>query len=103
MLKPNLTLQRRLTNVEEMEKEHTSHESRKHKHERERVRMYPQLLKPFGFQHERWEALKAQMQPGDELWENCTDMTSCDECRGMEWIELVRDGVAIASLMTKMN
>lgn len=103
MLKPGPTLQRRLTNVEQLEIEHTSQVSTKHKRDRERVREFPQLLKPFGFEHEKWEALKAQMQPGDELWECCTDKTSWRQSRGMEWIELVRDGVAIAHLMSRMN
>jgi hypothetical protein len=34
----------------------------------ERVQRFPDIARPFGFQNGEWEALKAQMQPGDEIW-----------------------------------
>jgi hypothetical protein len=34
----------------------------------ERVACSPEAAKPFGFLHNDWEALKAAMRPGDDLW-----------------------------------
>jgi hypothetical protein len=61
------------------------------------------LLLPFGFEHERWNAFKAAMNPGDELWEYCSAKETWDQGLGMAGIELVRDGKVIAHLMTRMN
>ena len=44
--------------------------------------MFPELTKPFGFQNIEWEALKSQMQPGDELWEFRTDRESWQQLMG---------------------
>ena len=62
MLLPSDTHQRRRITVVEAETEETPTGQ-----DPERVRMYPELTKPFGFQNAEWEALKSQMQPGDEL------------------------------------
>lgn len=61
------------------------------------------LRKPFGFGNERWEALKAQMQPGDELWEVCSARASWDALMGRAGYELRRNGVVIAAVITRMN
>jgi hypothetical protein len=50
-----------------------------------------------------WELLKSKMLPGDELWEYCTDEESWDVLMGSAGIELVRDGVVIDSIVTRMN
>jgi hypothetical protein len=61
------------------------------------------LRKPFGFQNETWEALKAQLRPGDELWEFCSARPSWDALMGLARYELRRDGVVIATMITKRN
>ena len=65
--------------------------------------MFPELTKPFGFQNTEWEALKSQMQPGDELWEFRTDRESWQQLMGSAGIELIRDGNVVASIVTRMN
>lgn len=69
----------------------------------ERVRKYPELLKPFGFMNDEWEDFKSKMQDGDLLWEFCSDQDSWDNLAGRAGIVLVRDGQAIASITTIMN
>ena len=61
------------------------------------------LQKPFGFQNEQWEALKAQMQPGDELWEFCSPKASWDALMGVAGYELVRGGAVIATVIIRRN
>ena len=61
------------------------------------------LAKPFGFQHEAWEGLKAQMQPGDELWEFCSPRSDWNAFMGVAGYELVRDGVVMATVVTRRN
>lgn len=59
---------------------------------------------PFGFLHESWQALRAQLQPGDELW-------SFDARRTVTWYgvnyaerrtgyAIVRNGQPVASMLT---
>lgn len=64
---------------------------------------FPELLLPFGFCNRQWEALKARMGPGDELWEYCSDGGSWANLAGRKAIELLRDGRVIASITTQMN
>ena len=61
------------------------------------------LRKPFGFANGKWEALKAQMQPGDELWEFCSARDSWAALMGRAGYELRRDGVVIAAVISRMN
>lgn len=61
------------------------------------------LRRPFGFQNERWEALKAQMRPGDELWEFCSDPASWDSLMGRAGYELRRDGIVVATIVSRLN
>lgn len=98
MLIPGPKPQRRRTTVVELEREYAAV-----KKDPKRVRRFPELAKPFGFMNREWEAIKARMQPGDELWECCTPIESWNEGMGSSWVELVRDGKPIASLVTKMN
>jgi hypothetical protein len=63
----------------------------------------PHILKPFGFQSPQWEALKGQMQPGDELWSFTSPKEDWSRLMGRAGIALVRDGVMIASIITRMN
>jgi hypothetical protein len=98
MLIPSNTDQRRRITIAEAEAEHTPTGQ-----EPERIRRFPALAKPFGFQNDVWEALKAQMQAGDELWEYCTDRGSWQQLMGSAGIVLIRDGEVVASITTLMN
>lgn len=69
----------------------------------ERILESPELLLPFGFLNPRWEALIAEMQPGDQLWDFCSDDDSWQHLSGCKGIELVRDGRTIDRMVTSMN
>jgi hypothetical protein len=69
----------------------------------DRVQKYPEAAKPFGFKHGEWEALKAQMQPGDELWTFASPPEFWEHLAGRAGIALVRDGNTIAVLLGAMN
>jgi hypothetical protein len=58
---------------------------------------------PFGFQSQAWEALKAAMQPGDELWTFASPAKSWEDLAGRAGIAVVRDGNPIKVLVTVMN
>ena len=62
-----------------------------------------QLAKPLGFMNGAWEELKAQIEPGDELWEFCSSRESWEGMCGREGIQLVRAGEVIAQLITSLN
>lgn len=100
MLTPSSEFQRRRRTIEELEAEHIPQDE-----EPNRVRQFPELLKPFGFMNARWEDIKRQMQPGDELWEFCNEKEMWDGPIGMglAGVELVRDGTVVASLIVRMN
>jgi hypothetical protein len=55
---------------------------------------------PFGFANERWRALVAQMQEGDELWTFISSPESWARRSGRAGIALVRDGKVVDSLVT---
>jgi len=61
------------------------------------------LRKPFGFSNGAWEALKAQMRPGDELWEFCSARASWDALMGRAGYELRRNGRVIAGIISRTN
>jgi len=69
----------------------------------ERPRRFPDAAKPFGFNNEKWEALKSMMQPGDELWIFCSSAESWKDLAGRRGIVLLRNGEAIAEIVTLMN
>jgi hypothetical protein len=69
----------------------------------ERLLKFPELELPFGFQNAKWEELKLLMEPGDQLWECCSSRQTWKDLMGTEWIELVRDGKAIALIVTRFN
>jgi hypothetical protein len=60
-----------------------------------RVARFPDIVKPFGFESGRWEALKAKMQSGDQLWKYSDGVAS--------GFALVRDGRVIDSINTLMR
>jgi hypothetical protein len=69
----------------------------------DRVQRFPEAAKPFGFQSQAWEALKAAMQPGDELWTFASPAKSWEDLAGRAGIAVVRDGNPIKVLVTVMN
>lgn len=58
---------------------------------------------PFGFINDRWKALLAEMQPGDELWEFRSPPESWMRLSGRAGIAVVRNGEVVDSLTTAMN
>ena len=58
---------------------------------------------PFGFLNTAWTKLKAQMQPGDELWEFHSGKESFAKSAGRAGYSIVRNGVIVASLIVRMN
>lgn len=97
-LVPARKRQRRRISVEEAESAHSPNEQ-----DPERLRRFPELKKPFGFQNNKWEELKNLMEPEDELWEYCSDRRSWKQCMGTEGIVLVRNGRVIALIVTLYN
>jgi hypothetical protein len=61
------------------------------------------LLKPFGGRNAQWEALKARMQPGDELWTFSSSAQSWADLAGRAGVALVRHGEIIERIVTIMN
>jgi hypothetical protein len=69
----------------------------------ERVQSMPESAKPFGFLNGQWEALKAEIQPGDELWSFASPPKSWEDLAGRAGVALVRDGNPIKVVVTVMN
>jgi hypothetical protein len=88
----------RLTTVAEAEAENTPQNESP-----ARLAQYPELRKPFGFLNARWEQLKASMQPGDALYEFCSDLNSWQTLCGRAGIRLVRNGKIVDGIVTTMN
>ena len=63
----------------------------------------PYIVKPFGFQNPDWEALKAEMQPGDVLEAYVSPPDSWAHLAGRAGVHLKRNGVVIADITTMMN
>ena len=84
------------TSVAEAEAEHPGARD-------ERAKQHPELARPFGALNVKWEALKADMRPGDELWTFSSPPRTWEDLAGRAGIALVRDGMAIAILVTMLN
>ena len=69
----------------------------------ERVQRFPDAAKPFGFKSGQWEAIKAAMQPGDELWTFVSPKESWENLAGRAGIAVVRDGNPVMVLTTMLN
>lgn len=69
----------------------------------DRAERFPEIRKPFGFLSPKWDALKAQMQPGDELWTFSSSAESWQNLAGRAGIALVRDKKVIATIVTRLN
>ncbi len=59
--------------------------------------------KAFGYQHRKWERLKQDMQPGDELWEFCSPEDTWVHLKGRQGYAVVRNGEIVTTLITSMN
>jgi hypothetical protein len=69
----------------------------------ERAKQHPALARPFGALNAKWEALKADIRPGDELWTFSSPPRTWEDLAGRAGIALVRDGQAIEVIVTKLN
>jgi len=69
----------------------------------ERVQRFPDAAKPFGFKSVQWEAIKAAMQPGDELWTIMSPKESWENLAGRAGIAVVRDGIPVMVMTTMLN
>jgi hypothetical protein len=58
---------------------------------------------PFGGVNDRWEAMKAMMIEGDELWTFCSPAASWEHHAGRQGIALVRAAEVVGVLVTLMN
>ena len=58
---------------------------------------------PFGYQNDKWTALKGKLLEGDELWEFCSSPQSWRDHAGRAGIALVRNGIPIKYFITLMN
>lgn len=58
---------------------------------------------PFGSQSAEWEALKAAMADGDELWQFGSPSDSWQHLAGREGYAIVRNGKAVGTIVTMMS
>ena len=84
------------TSVAEAEAEHPGMRD-------ERAKQHPELARPFGALNAKWEKLKADMQPNDELWTFSSPPRTWEDLAGRAGIALVRDGIAIEIIVTMLN
>lgn len=68
-----------------------------------RALRHPELARPFGGQNREWESLKAEMQPGDEIWTFASPAPDWRALAGRAGVALVRQGVPIKVVVTLMN
>jgi hypothetical protein len=69
----------------------------------ERAKQHPELARPFGALNAKWEALKADMEPNDELWTFSSPPRTWEDLAGRAGVALVRDGIAIEIIVTMLN
>jgi len=58
---------------------------------------------PFGFQHEEWKQLIAQMDTGDDLWQFRSPPETWRNMCGRAGYVVIRSGQIIGSVVTLMN
>ena len=58
---------------------------------------------PFGFANNQWQQLLDMMQEGDELYEFRTGKESWRQLCGRAGVQLVRDGIPIATMYTEIS
>ena len=88
--------------IAELEAENTRRLDQIHESDRSGPRA-AMLLQVFGGLNAEWEALKARMQPGDELWTFASSPESWRNLAGRAGIALVRNGQIVERLVTMMN
>ena len=88
--------------VAELEAENTRRPDQIHESDRTGPRA-EMMRKPFAGLNAEWEALKARMQPGDELWTFASSPESWRNLAGRAGIALVRNGQIVERLVTMMN
>ena len=88
--------------IAELEAENTRRLDQIHESDRSGPRA-AMLLQVFGGLNAEWEALKARMQPGDQLWTFTSSWQSWRDLAGRAGIALVRKGQIIERLVTMMN
>ena len=69
----------------------------------ERRSRHPELAKPFGGLNSRWEALKSEMKPGDEIWTFSSPADYWEHLAGRAGVALVRHGKAVKTIVTLKN
>ncbi|MGO9008410.1 MAG: hypothetical protein ACLQIQ_20490 [Beijerinckiaceae bacterium] len=69
----------------------------------ERLSRHPELAKPFGGLNRQWEALKSEMEPGDEIWTFSNPADYWEHLAGRAGVALVRHGKAVKTIVTLMN
>jgi len=89
--------------IESIEREHMRRAEDLREVDRRSPERVAALLKPFGYSNSKWEALKAGMQPGDELWTFTSSPASWRALAGSAGIALVREGRIVATIVTMMN
>jgi hypothetical protein len=57
----------------------------------------------WGFLQAEWEALRAQMREGDEIWQFANRQSTWDSLSGRAGIALVRDGQITAYIVTLLS
>ncbi len=62
-----------------------------------------QGARPFGYLNPEWEALKARMMDGDELWNFSTPEWTWQALCVHQGIALIRNGEVIAHIVTTLN
>ena len=81
----------------------TVEEIERHELETCPVKSIAEKFGPFGYANESWEALKADMRPGDEVWSFSSDQYSWSMLCGRTGYSLVRDGEVVGSIVTMMS
>lgn len=89
--------------IESIEREHTRRADDIRGIPRRSPERVAALLKPFGYSNSEWEALKAAMQPGDELWTFTSSPASWRALAGRAGIAVVRGGRIVATIVTMKN
>jgi len=69
----------------------------------DQVSRYPEAARPFGFLNREWEALKAAIKPGDELWSFISPADSWQQLASRMGVALLRDGKVIEVIATEIN
>ncbi len=61
------------------------------------------ISKPFGYQNEKWEKIKLEMQDGDCIYHINSDKDSWDSLSGREGYILYRNGKVVSVIFTKIS